>query len=79
MLIFYHIFYYKHGKEFFSDLKAKGHNMTNQEIWDIVKSIKADAIQRNLFVCENDVMNVVYFPKLRKKLEKKLDLEENPF
>ena len=44
--------------------KAKEYNMTNDELWKIVKSFKLDAIQENLFTCEEGVLKTIYFNRL---------------
>ena len=55
---------------------AKGRNMTNDELWYIVKRFKEGAIKRNLFTCEDDVMNTIYFTELLTSL-KQLIIDAN--
>ena len=43
--------------------RAKGYNMTNDELWHIVKSFKVDPFQKSLFTCEEGVMKTLYFNK----------------
>ena len=51
---------------------AKSRNMTNEEIWRMVKNWKLEAIQKKLFTCENDILNVDYFEILLNGLANKI-------
>ena len=51
---------------------ARQYNMTNKEIWDIVKTWKKEALQRNLFTCVSDVVGKEYFTAIFDNLRKKI-------
>ena len=43
---------------------ARRFNMTDDEIWDIVRGWKLEAMQKKVFSCASDVMSSDYFPQL---------------
>ena len=51
---------------------ARQYNMTNKEIWDIVKTWKKEALQRNLFTCVSNVVGKEYFTAIFDNLRKKI-------
>ena len=56
---------------------AKGRNLTNYELWKVVKSFKVDAIQKNLVICEEGVQNIVAIEKIMYSLKENIVIFES--
>ena len=52
--------------------RSKQYNMTNTEIWDMVKSWKREVIRKKLVTCASNVVRSVYLSELFIRLEEKI-------